>query len=525
MAHMHRREFLSVLPAAALSAAEAKPWNAGEAAHILPTASDRRMLLKVSFRRKQDRIPLLKVGARLIRGNQTDREGRFWSFDADKLQPGQPYSLQLLNAARKPLCDPWTLKTLPDPDGRPNRFRLLIYTCAGGDERLIAGNGKKSYLSLAQRGLLLDRALSLQPDAVIANGDHIYWDLRQSTYPQKYSSQVTAKTGQFVRDRPVLGTPNEDVLRSVGDQQIANLYGTRMRGLPVFFLQDDHDYFENDDADDRMVTFPPDHFMLQLARATRRLYYPEFLPDANRPLGLPGASAADTPAATGESFGTLRFGRLAEVLLYDCRRYLTLAGPNAVVVPREVENWITTRIADSTIGHLVQVPSMPPGWSAGKWGDWYPDILAIDGSLTVNKSKPYWQPGWAAQHDRLMKAASEQRSRIPLFVSGDMHSIAEGRILRTGGADLRANPAISILPGPIGTGVSWPSSARGVRAVPPHHIEMEETQPCLEENGFLIMDFSPEKIIANFFRWNPALGDESIAHLTPFRVTEIGRPS
>ena len=521
---MQRRAFLSGM-AAALQNADAVPWNAGDVVHILPTASDRRMLVKVSFHRKQDRAPLLKVGSRMVAGNQTDRGGLFWSFDATQLQPGQPYELQLFSAAKKALCDPWTLKTLPDPFDRPNRFRLLLYTCAGGDERQVGGKGQKGYLSLAQRGMLLDRALSFQPDAVIANGDHIYWDLRLSKFPPRIAPQVVAQTGHFVRNQPVLGTPNEDVLRLVGDQQIANLYGTRLRGLPVFFLQDDHDYFENDDADEKMVTFPPDHFMLQLARATRRLYYPEFLPDAQRPAGLPGASAADTPSGTAESFGTLRFGRLAEVLLYDCRRYLDLAGPNAVIVPREVENWITVRLADSSMNHLVQVPSMPPGWSAGKWGDWYPDILADDGSLTINKLKPYWQPGWAAQHDRLMKAASEQRTRIPMFVSGDMHSIAEGRIMRTGNVDLRANPVVSILPGPIGTGTSWPSSARGVRAVPPHHIEIDEKQPCLEENGFLLMDFFPEKIVSRFFRWSRVQGDESIATLAPFRETEIQKPS
>ena len=522
---MQRREFISGLAAAAMPAANAAIWNAGEVRHILPTANDRRILLKVSFRAKQQRPPSLGIGGRLIPGNQTDRDGRFWAFDAGKLQPGHPHELQLLNAAKKPLCDPWTLKTLPDPSERPRKFRLLIYTCAGGDERLTGRNGNKGYLTLTQRGALLDRALSFQPDAVIANGDHIYWDLRQSTHPQKYTPQVVAKIGHFVRDQPVLGTPNEDVLRNVGDQQIAGLYGTRMRSLPVFFLQDDHDYFENDDADEQMVTYPPDHFMLQLARATRRMYYPEFLPDANRPLGLPGASAPDTPAATAESFGTLRFGRLAEFLLYDCRRYLTLAGPNAVVIPREVENWITTRIADPATDHLIQIPSMPPGWSAGKWGDWYPDILASAGSLTIEKPKPYWQQGWAAQHDRLMKAASEQRTRIPMFVSGDMHSIAEGRILRTGNVDLRANPVTSILPGPIGTGTSWPSAARGVRAIPPQHIEMEEKQPCLEENGFLIMDFFPEKVGIKYFRWRPRNGDESIASLAPFRTTELKRPS
>ena len=521
---MQRREFLTGLAgSAALNAAPA--WNQGQVAHILPTSSDRRILVKVSFRQKQDRAPYLKIGGKLTPGLPSDRGGLFWRFDAPDLQPGRPYGLQLVSAAKKALCDPWTLKTLPDPADRPSRFRLLIYTCAGGDPDSVSAAGQKGYLSHAQRGMLLDRALSYEPDAVIANGDHIYWDLRQGDFSRRGTPEMAAKFGRFVRDQPVLGTPNEDALRKVGDQQIASLYGARFRGLPVFFVQDDHDYFENDDADDKMVTFPPDHFMLQLARATRRLYYPEFLPDANRPAGLPGASAADTPLATGESFGTLRFGRLAEILLYDCRRYLTLAGPNAVVVPTEAEKWITSRLADPSLSHIVQAPSQPPGWSAGKWGDWYPDILAADGSLTIKKEKPYWQTGWAAQHDRLMKAASAQRNRVPLFVSGDMHSIAEGRILRTGKEDLRANPVTAILPGPIGTGTSWPSAARGVRAVPPHHIEMDEKQPCLEENGFLLMDFVPDKVIVKYFRWLPKLGDQSIASLTPFRETELQRPS
>ena len=75
--------------------------------------------------------------------------------------------------------------------------------------------------------------------------------------------------------------------RAVGPQ-IADLYGTMLRSLPVFFLQDDHDYFEGDAAADFVVSFPPEPFMLELGRATQHLYYPEFLPDAGRPLGLAG---------------------------------------------------------------------------------------------------------------------------------------------------------------------------------------------------------------------------------------------
>src|ERR1700691_5256400 len=94
---------------------------------------------------------------------------------------------------------------------------------------------------------------------------------------------------------------------------------------------------------------PPSYFMLQLARATQSMYYPEFLPDAARPLGLPWSSAADRVWGISESFGTLRYGRLAEILLYDIRRTLTMAGPSAVYVDLEVEKWLKARTAASDV--------------------------------------------------------------------------------------------------------------------------------------------------------------------------------
>jgi hypothetical protein len=105
------------------------------------------------------------------------------------------------------------------------------------------------------------------------------------------------------------GAANEAAFLRATGPQIAPQYGALCRSTPVFFMQDDHDYFDNDEATDDIITFPPDQFMLNLARATRQLYYPEYLPDPERPLGLPGASAADRPPGVAEAFGTLRFGR------------------------------------------------------------------------------------------------------------------------------------------------------------------------------------------------------------------------
>ena len=60
---------------------------------------------------------------------------------------------------------------------------------------------------------------------------------------------------------------------------------------------------------------------------------------------------------------------------------------------------------------MVQMPSTPVGWSAGKWGEWYPDLLEESGKLGTTKKKPYWQEGWNRQHDRLLEAAVEDGSQ------------------------------------------------------------------------------------------------------------------
>ena len=520
-----RRELLSGA-AVALATTAAQKWDAGAVTHLLPTVSHNRILLKASFDHPLSSPPVLRAGGKLHAGQRTDTRGQFWAFEATALEPSRPYELQL-TAGGKRLSDPWTLKTFPAPSDQPKRLRLLIYSCAGGHDALKQPDGRSWFLPAAVRARLLDRGLSFAPDALIANGDHVYWDLLapRASLTLGASPAAIAYAGRFDRSLPVMGSPNETAFHRATGPQILPLYGTRCRSTPVFFLQDDHDYFDNDEADDRIVTFPPDHFMLQLARATQRLYYPEFLPDAERPLGLPGSSAADRPAGVSECFGSLRYGRLAEVLLYDIRRTQTLTGPSAVFVAPVVEDWLKARMAAPGVEHVVNVPSNPPGWSAGKWGEWYADLLEPGGKLGVSKPKPYWQSGWRAQHDRLLQAASAMRSRIPLFISGDLHSLAEERIFRTGPIDLRANPVVAVLPGPLGTSdMGWPSAFRGVKAMPPVGLEVEQGLAPIEENGFTLADFTPDAVTLCFFRWNAKQPVAAIDTLEPFRVTTLKRP-
>src|SRR6185369_6983054 len=193
--------------------------------------------------------------------------------------------------------------TFPGLEAKPDRVRLLLYTCAGGHDAL-------TFLPAAIRNRLFRRALSFKPDAAIANGDHVYWDLRSPLTAKNYGERAVKLAGSFERAAPLLGGDNETTLKRAVAPQIVPVYGTDFRSTPVFFIQDDHDYFDNDDAYDEIVTFPPDNFMTQAARATQELFYPEFLPDTMRPASLPGSAQAGRALPVSESFGTLRYGRL-----------------------------------------------------------------------------------------------------------------------------------------------------------------------------------------------------------------------
>ena len=538
MGDMNRRDFVQAASAAALSAVipgspfaqttapQSPPgiaWDRGSVRHLLPTVSDNGMLIKASFEAPVQGEPRLRVGDLTVRGRMGDTRGEHWQFQVTGLASGRRYSLSLADGNGRALCQPWELATFPAPGERPERFRLLIYSCAGGHE-------VHKFLPTVVRNRLLRRGLSFQPDAAVANGDHVYWDLLAPVGSRLLgaSAEAVKLVGTFDRSAPVLGTDNEIKLKRVAGPQIVPVYGTDFRSTPVFFLQDDHDYFDNDEATDDVVTFPPSWFMLQLARTTQSLYYPEFLPDAARPSGLPWSSAGDRPGNVSESFGTLRFGRLVELLLYDVRRTQTLAGPSAVYLDPQVENWLKARTAATEVTHVVHIPSNPPGWTAGKWGEWYPDVVGREGKLTVNEPKPYWQPGWLKQHDRLIEAMTANKGRVPLIISGDLHAIGIGRMLRSGSLNLASNPVNVVLAGPIGSRpgpLGWPSGRRGTGAQPPAHLTMDEQVKPIEQHGFTVVDFTPDKIMLRLFKWDiKTQPEEAIDTLQPFHTAELTRP-
>ena len=502
-------------------------WDAGAVRHLLPTVSDSRVLVKVSFDRPLSAAPRMRIGSTEVAGSMNDTSGEHWQFHAAGLEPGRRYELSLVAAGGGALCEPWPLSTFPGPDSRPERFRMLFFTCAGGPGGSYSGVGQRSgFLPTAIRNRLLRRALSFEPDAAVANGDHIYWDLH--TWQGDNAGQLSSsgRRSNFDFSDSVFGGSNEAALKAAAGPQIVPVYGSDFRSTPVFFLQDDHDHWENDAVTDDIASFPVPWFQLQLARATQHLYYPEFLPDGQRPVGLPWSGAGDR-GDVSESFGTVRYGRLAEVLLYDVRRTMTLGGPNAVFVDSQVEHWLLERTRTREVAHLVHAPSNPFGWSAGKWGEWYPDILdRANGRLTTNVVKPYWQPGWLSQHDRLTQAIGSQADRVPLVISGDLHAIGVGRVHRAGAVNLASKPLTTVLSGPIGTSIrGFPSVVRGIGATPPAHLDIEESVAPIEEHGFTVVDFLPDRILLRQFKWDVKSQPlDAIDRLEAFFTTELPRP-
>lgn len=518
-------------------------WHSGNVLHILPTVNHERLLLKVSFLKALQEPPILSVGRTIkAKGIKTDTEGRFWMFDVSGLEPDTEYELLLQDASGDRLCDPWQLRTFPHPDATPKRVRLLIYTGLGGHDvhREWMKTGPQP---LAIRQRLLNRALSFKPDVVISSGDQIYYDLTYDKSAKIMGDSPRSKyhIGVFDRTKRVLGTTNEQVLKRAADPQIAFLYGTVCRSIPTFFLLDDHDYFENDVAmendgfDIRLlllgwrspffkggVSFPPDNFMLELARTVQKLYLPEFLPDRGRPMNLPDTGAEDRAQGVSECYGTVRYGKLVEALLYESRRFTTLTGDDAVMIHPAAEKWLIDRMRAEETRHVLNVPATVFGWSAGKWMEWYPDVRGRDGRLTKSIPKYKWQPGWFAQHNRILKAASQMKRSVPLFICGDLHNQSAGWIDRSGDLDLSKNPVLSVCSGSLGTGPRmWPSAFRGLVAEPPTDIVMRQVLKPVEKNGFVIVDITEEKIQISFYAWREPEPVEAIDTLKPHHVMEL----
>ncbi|MBT4520793.1 MAG: phosphodiesterase [Halieaceae bacterium] len=505
---IQRRPFLKWLTASASltlwGKALATPGD--DIRHILPTVTDTAFSISVSVGQPRNALQL-SIDGNEVPGTRMDSKGRFWSFQAGGLKSSTRYELQLSDEDGA-LGQSWPLRTFPDRNAEPETFKLMTYTCAGGGDG-VGLPSKQFFKPHIFRQNLFEAGLNEKPDAVIAIGDHIYYDLRGEEHPAigrtskwlKYLSgwYFSLRYGSFDRSAPMIGTDNEDVLIRIGDEQIADLYGTRFKSTPIYFLPDDHDYFENDDAEPDIVTFPPDKFSRAAQQAIADLYYPT-LPESPGP-------------EWNRAFGTLRYGRLFEASLFDCAGHLTV-GDEAKLIPQAAEDWLTSRIKNSPATHYAMVPSHPLGWTAGKWREWYPDVVAPEGftgvvtnelmsgpqgQMTTAAQKYFWQKGWWEQHQRLLETLAKVRQGSRMIFSGDIH--AQGAVeIRKSGELVLEKPITSILVGPVSTSdATWPSAARGIAAAEPGWLATKEVIATREVNGFTIFEFEASTARARLF--------------------------
>ena len=499
-------------------------WDHGSVIHILPAVNHERILLKTSFAEPLTN-PNLNISSTLYPGQKMDTGGYYWCFDAHNLESNTTYQLRLEDNLGSILCDPWPLTTFPALNSSPNNLKILAFTGSGGHDACHSWYGS-GQIPVSTRQKIMNRALRENPDVIVGTGDQIYYDIRYGVSSKLMgdSRRAIQYSGRFDPSLAVLGTANENVLKNAVGPQVAYLYGTAARSIPSYFIFDDHDYFANDDAyeEDEIntqllmawinpvvkacVTFPPDDFMLELGRAAQRLFMPEFLPDPNRPLDLPGTGASDRPENVSECFGTLRYGDLIEGLLYDVRRYITLTGENGTFIPLDAEQWIIDRCQAENASYVINFSPISYGWSAGKWLSWYPDVkVKRDGQTVLSNEVPkyMWQEGWFDQHNRILNASFNMKNSTALFVCGDMHTQTAGSIHQSGTLNFSSNPIPSILTGSMGVnGGGFPSGGlRGIEAAPPCDLTVIENLPSYEKAGFVILDITPSNVTIQFFGW------------------------
>ena len=182
-------------------------------------------------------------------------------------------------------------------------------------------------------------------------------------------------------------------------------------------------------------------------------------------------------------------------------------------------------MATSDAIHVVNMPSIPPGWTAGKWGEWYADMDGGRQPLTTGKPKPYWQSGWRLQHDRLLPAASAPRGTHPaVHQRRSSFDRRRSESFERPASICETTPSLLCCPGPWAPGVPgghrWCEGCADSRA---QGLDVEEGLPALEENGFSIFDFTPERVTMRYFRWKLGQPEAALDTLEPFRVTQLGR--
>ena len=201
--------------------------------HILCSASSDKLAATISLSKGINEV-FLKVDEKIFNGTKIDREGKHWQFICENLRSNRTYSLSLVSK-EEILESYWPLKTLPNKNEEVNNLKNMAFTCAGGGDGTSFG-GKEFFKPFVFRQKMFDEGISNKPDIAIAIGDHVYWDLRGGDLPP-FGRQQSAFIkfliggllkflyGSFNRNEDGRSDHNEMVLKNIGNDQRASLYG------------------------------------------------------------------------------------------------------------------------------------------------------------------------------------------------------------------------------------------------------------------------------------------------------------
>ena len=61
--------------------------------------------------------------------------------------------------------------------------------------------------------------------------------------------------------------------------------------------------------------------------------------------------------------------------------------------------------------------------------------------------------------------------------------------------------------------------------MPPIHLSVKEEVKPIEQHGYTIADFTPDRIVLHFFKWDVKTQSvEALDTLEPFHTAELTRP-
>lgn len=100
---------------------------------------------------------------------------------------------------------------------------------------------------------------------------------------------------------------------------------------------------------------------------------------------------------------------------------------------------------------------------------------------------------------------------------------------RSGALDLSKNPINVLLSGPVGCRPGpngWPSGRRGTGAKPSLYLDLVEEVAPIEQHGFSIVDFTPDEIKIQMFKWDVKTQSVAeISNLQPFHTKVLSTKS